>query len=100
MTRNSRSRSTAHREFVVHTPTDRVGSVVRDRPVEARGFTTVRLAGGELESAPADEFRPATDPEIERHHRVAALVRPVALPTLPEIQFSSWRNQHGHRLEL
>jgi hypothetical protein len=37
------------------------------------------LAGGEIVSGPAREFRPATVAEIQKRHRAAASVRSLAL---------------------
>lgn len=48
--------------------------------VDGETQKTIELAGGELVTAANNEFRLATDPEIESHHRAAAMVRPFALP--------------------
>jgi len=99
MLRESQNQPDAHPEFVMHIPTGRVGRVVTGGAVSSEGSTTVRLAGGELTSAPAQEFRPATGPEIHKHHRAAASVRPLILPDLPLTQVATTWNHPGHRLE-
>ena len=79
-----------HHEFVLHVPTDRVGSVISLTTVGGETCKTVRFAGGEIISAPAREFRPATSQEIEVRHRLAASLRPLVLPAV-----STARLSHG-----
>lgn len=69
-----------HREFVLHLPTDRVGIVIATRLSGGERCQTVRLAGGEMVSAPTRDFRPATIIEIDKRHRAAAWQRPLTLP--------------------
>jgi len=65
-------------EFVLHLRTDQVGVVTKVCKTGIVTYKTIRLAEGELLAAPAGEFRPATDNEIKKRHRVAATIRPLA----------------------
>lgn len=69
----------ARHEFVLHVPTGRVGTLISVSTVGVETCKTVRLAGGEIVSGPAREFRPATVAEIQKRHRAAASVRSLAL---------------------
>jgi len=85
------------REFLVHEPTNSVGLVIEVRRVDGKAQKTIELAGCELITAVIKEFRLATGPEIERHHRAAALVRPFPLPTLPMSRLFAHSSQPGGR---
>jgi len=67
-------------EFVFHITTDQVGVVTGVSAAGIEIHKTVRLAAGNFLAAPAGEFRPATDDEITKRHRVAAAIRPLAPP--------------------
>ena len=69
-------------EFVFHLSTDQVGVVTNISGAGLETFKTIRLAGGKFLAARAGEFRPATDDEIKKRHRVAASIRPLSLPEL------------------
>ena len=69
-------------EFVFHLGTDEVGVVTDISGAGTETFKTIRLAGGKFLAARAAEFRPATDDEIKKRHRVAASIRPLSLPEL------------------
>ena len=69
-------------EFVFHLSTDQVGVVTDISVAGIETFKTIRLAGGKFLAARAGEFRPATDDEIKKRHRVAASIRPLSLPEL------------------
>jgi hypothetical protein len=76
-------------------PTDQVGTVTDVCAAGIETHITIRLAEGEFLAAPAGEFRPATDDEIKKRHRVAASIRPLALPALPEAQSRVCSHLHG-----
>lgn len=80
MSEKLRVEPAVRREFVLHLPTDRVGIVTAIGQSGAESCQTVRLAGGDLVTAPVGDFRPATIMEIEKHHRAAAWQRPLTLP--------------------
>ena len=82
----SRLPPAARHDFFCHLPTDRVGILISVSTVGIAACKTVRFAGGEIVSAPASEFRPATVAEIQQRHRAAASVRPLVLSSLPVAQ--------------
>ena len=73
-------------EFVLHVITDQVGVVTSACTTGIETYKTIRLANGEVLTAPVGGLRPATDAEIKKRHREAASVRPLLLPTLTAIQ--------------
>jgi hypothetical protein len=82
-------------EFVLHIATDQVGVVTDVCTVGIETYKTIRLAEGEFLTAPTGEFRPATDAEIKKRHRVAASIRPLALPALPAAPSRICYHLHG-----
>lgn len=80
-------------EFVFHVPTNAVGIVIGISAARGETHKTIRLAGGETVSAPAKEFRPATEAEVESRHLAAATVRPFALPVVPKTRVYSHSNR-------
>jgi hypothetical protein len=86
MRRISHIQAVARSEFVLHITTEQVGVVTCVCTAGIETYKTIRLAEGELLTAPAREFRPATAEEIERRHRAAAALRSLALPALPAAQ--------------
>ena len=93
MRRTSRIAREVFSEFLFHATTARVGVVVAVQDSGTGEYKTVRLADGELLTAAAGEFRPATDAEVQARHRVAAAMRPLLLPALPAA-----RHEAGSRL--
>ena len=81
MPRQPKNEPSGRQTFLFHKPTNSVGLAIKAGMVDGATQKTIELAGCELVTAPANEFRLATGPEIERHHRAAAMVRPFALPT-------------------
>jgi hypothetical protein len=81
MPRQSKNEPSLGQTFLVHQPTNSVGLLIQAGMVDGEPQRTIELAGCELITAATKEFRLATGPEIERHHRAAAMVRPIALPT-------------------
>jgi hypothetical protein len=78
----SHLQSFACSEFVFHLSTDQVGVVTDISTAGIETFKTIRLAGGKFLAARAREFRPATNDEITKRHRMAASIRPLSLPEL------------------
>ncbi|MGD0615680.1 MAG: hypothetical protein ABSA69_09600 [Verrucomicrobiota bacterium] len=95
MRRTSPIQPVACSEFLFHIATDQVGVVASVCTSGMETLKTIRLAGGELLSAPAGEFRPATDGEVQARHRVAASIRPLVLPALPAVQSRARSRLHG-----
>jgi hypothetical protein len=85
-------------EFVFHLPSGKIGMVTALTTLETESRLTVRLAEGNLMSAPATEFRPATHDEIEKRHQSEALVRPLLVQSpLPTAPWSAHNQHTGHR---
>ena len=80
-------------EFVFHVPSGAVGIVMGISAVRGETQKTIRLAGGEIVSAPSKEFRPATEAEVESRHLAAATVRPFALPEVARTRVYSHSNR-------
>ena len=83
MPRKPKSKPAARQEFLVHKPTNSVGLVIAARTVHGEAQKTVELAGSERMTAATNEFRLATGPEIETHHRASGMARPCAVPEFP-----------------
>jgi hypothetical protein len=83
-------------EFAVHIPSGQVGALTLARTLKSTPHLTVRLAAGNLMTAPASEFRPATESEIGRHHADAALNRPldISRPTLTHVPIQGRQTEH------
>jgi len=76
---------------VVHNPSGRTAVVMSARAFESESLVTVRLAEGNLMTASAAEFRPATEDEIARHHQETAQAFPLPMAPGADGQF---RNMH------
>jgi hypothetical protein len=85
-------------EVVVHVPSGKIGMVTALMTLETESRLTVRLAEGNLMSAPAAEFRPATEVEIEKRHQSEAMTRPLQVrPPLPAAPLPAQSQHTGHR---
>ena len=83
MPRHSKSQAAPRHQFLLHKTSGRVGLLTGVRLVNGKTQKTIRLAGGELLTAPTSAFRLATESEIERRHSLAASIKPFAIPSLP-----------------
>jgi len=95
MRRTSHIDIAAFSEFALHTTTGQVGVVIAKKAAGTEGHRTIRLADGQLLTAPAGEFRSDTEAEVQSRHRVAAAIRPLALPSLPTIPSRAGSRLHG-----
>ena len=70
-------------KFLVHQPTNHIGLAKEAGPLGGAQPTTIKLANGEVLTAPSREFYVASGWEIEEYHRLAALIQPFTLPNVP-----------------